>query len=308
MRIVFMGTPEFAVPSLNMLIENFDVCGVVTQPDRPKGRGKKLVPSPVKETAEKAGIPVFQPLKVKESEFIKTLEELNPDLIVVAAYGQILPESILNMPKFGCINVHGSLLPKLRGAAPIQWSIINGDKVTGVTIMYMEKGLDTGDMLYKAEMEILPCDTYGTLAERMANVGADALKETIKLMTEGKIVPEKQDNELSTYAPMIKKELEHIDFSKTTTEIANLVRGLSPQPGAYTLYNDDILKVWETEAFEGEISGNTGEIIGMVKKGIVVKTADGAIVLTKIQAKGGKILPTDAYLRGHSIETGTILK
>lgn len=310
MKIIFMGTPDFAVPCLDMLVkEGHEVCLVVTQPDKPKGRGKKMLFPPVKEKAIEYGIEVFQPVKVKEEEAVEKLRSYNADIIVVVAFGQILPESILNMPKYGCINVHGSLLPKYRGAAPIQWAVINGDTKTGVTTMYMEKGLDTGDMLLKAEFDITSEDTYGTVHDKMCVMGADVLKETLVKIENGTIVREKQDDALSNYAPMISKETGHIDWNKTSFEIINLIRGLDPVPAAWTVYNDEVLKIWKAVKFECDNStAKCGEITDITKKGFVVKTGDGFVLVTEIQARGGKRMATDAYMRGHAVEKGIVLE
>ncbi|MDE6181969.1 MAG: methionyl-tRNA formyltransferase, partial [Eubacteriales bacterium] len=243
MNIVFMGTPEFAVPTLEKLIKHHNVIAVISQPDKPKGRGKKLVPTPVKEFALNNGITnILQPTSIKDENFISELEKLNADIFIVVAYGQILSEKVLNIPKYKCINVHGSLLPKYRGAAPIQWSIINGEEKTGVTIMYMEKGLDSGDMILKKEIEITKDETYKSLHDKMSVVGADALIEALNLIENGKSNPEKQDDSLSTYAPMISKETGHINWDNSSKNIINLIRGLNPIPMAYTIYNGEIFK------------------------------------------------------------------
>lgn len=309
MNIVYMGTPDFAVPALEKLIKKYNVTAVVTQPDKPKGRGKKIIFSPVKELALKNNIEVFQPEKVKDENFIKEMEKLNPDIIVVAAYGQILNEKILNLPKYGCINIHGSLLPKYRGAAPIQWSIINGEEKTGVTIMYMEKGLDTGDMILKKEIPINKEDTYGSVHDKMSLVGAEAVIEAIEMIEKGNVNAQKQDDTLSSYAVMISKDIGHIDWNKNSNEIINLIRGLNPAPIAYTFYEDEVLKIWEAEQICCELELKNGEIIDvMPKKGILVKTNDSAILIKEIQQKGGKKMSCPDYLRGHNIKKGTILK
>ena len=233
----------------------------------------------------------------------------NADIIVVVAFGQILPESILNMPKYGCVNVHGSLLPKYRGAAPIQWSVINGDKETGVTTMYMEKGLDTGDMLLKASFEITEDDTYGSVHDKMCVLGADVLKETLVKIENGTIEREKQNDALSNYAPMISKDTGHIDWNKTSDEIINLIRGLDPVPAAWTVYNGEVLKIWKAvKYYSDNESGKCGEISYITKKGFAVKTGDGFVLVTEIQARGGKRMATDAYMRGHAIEKGIVLE
>lgn len=308
MKIVFMGTPLFAVSSLEMLIEKHKVVAVVTQPDRPKGRGKKMVFPVVKEKALGHNIPVLQPESAKNPEFISELKKFEADIFVVAAYGQILTEEVLNIPKYGSVNVHGSLLPKYRGAGPIQWSIINGDKVTGVTIMHMAKGLDSGDMISKSEMEISDDETYVTLSQRMAEVGAKLLEKTLIEIENGTAKREPQNHNESTYAPMLTRETGHIDWSKTSREISCLVRGLDPQPGAYTIYDDEILKVWKVEVLEKTYTdGVCGEIVETNKNGFIVKTADTSVLVAVVQAKGGKVMNTDAYMRGHSVAKGTVL-
>lgn len=307
MNVVFMGTPEFAVPSLEALCEKHTVTAVISQPDKPKGRGKKFQPTPVKEFAEKKGIKVYQPQKIKDNSFIEILKSIEADIFVVVAYGQILPEVILKMPKYGCINVHGSLLPKYRGAAPIQQAIIDGEKVTGNTIMYMEKGLDTGDMLSKCEVNIDLEDTYGTLSQKLSVSGAKLLIDTIALIEKGEIKPEKQDDSLSTYASKITKEGGHIDFNKTSVEIINLIRGYNPNIGAYGILNEEPFKIWKAEKIQKEYTGKCGEIVDFInKKGIVVKTKDSAIHILEVQAKGGKKMSMADYLRGHSLEKGQI--
>lgn len=309
MKVLFMGTPDFAVPSLKMLLKKHEVCAVVTQPDRPKGRGKKMVPPIIKEIALEHGILVYQPEKVKESGFIEKLKELDAEIIVVVAFGQILSEEILNMPKYGCVNVHGSLLPKYRGAGPIQWAVINGDKETGVTTMMMAKGLDSGDMLLKRRMEIQQEDTYGTLHDRMALVGAEVLEETLELIEKGQAVPIAQKETEMSIAPMITKETEKIIWSKTSKEILCLIRGLSPVPGAYTNCGDEILKIWDAEDFKtSDKKMQCGQIIDVTKRGFIVKTGDGSLLITQLQARGGKKMSTDAYMRGHHIEKGMKLQ
>lgn len=306
MKIIFMGTPDFAVPSLEILFQNYDVLAVVSQPDKPKGRGKKMAFSPVKEKALQLGIEVLQPEKVREIEFIEKLKTYHADLIVVTAFGQILPEEILNMPKYGCINVHGSLLPKYRGAAPLQWSVINGEKQTGVTTMYMAKGMDTGDMLLKQSIDILPNDTYGSIHDKLSVIGAELLFKTIEELKKGTLQRIPQNEQEASYAPMLTKQLGHIDWSKNCDEIICLIHGLDPVPTAYTMYHDDMIKIWQAEKIE-QPSGKIGEITAITKKGFVVTAGDGSIVITEVQAKGKKRMSADAYLRGHNIEIGTIL-
>lgn len=308
MKVVFMGTPDFAVPVLEALIKNHNVVAVVSQPDKPKGRGKKLQPTPVKAVAEANNIPVYQPERIKDDEFIDFLETIEADIYVVVAYGQLLSQRILDIPKYGCVNVHGSLLPKYRGAAPIQWSIINGEEKTGVTIMYMVRKCDAGDMILKREIEIDPEDTYETLHDKMAPVGAEALIDALNLIENGDVKAEKQDNSLSCYASMITKDMGIIDWSKSSKEIKNKIRGFNPVPAAYTKYDDDVLKIFKADIVEGYENGEIGEILVVDKKhGFTVKTGDGAIMITEIQAKGGKRMNCADYMRGHQIEVGKIL-
>lgn len=309
MRVIFMGTPDFAVPSLEALLTKHEVVLVVTQPDKPKGRGKKMVPTPVKACALEHGIPVLQPEKVKEPEFVEHLRSYEPDLIAVTAFGQILSEPILEMPKYGCINVHGSLLPKYRGAAPMQWSIIDGEKVTGITTMYMAKGLDSGDMLLKAEVEITDEDTFATIHDKMAVTGANLLLDTLDQLEAGTLERIPQDHDAATYAPMITKETGHIDWSKNRQDIINLIRGLNPVPAAYTIYEEEVLKIFGAVISDVQADdAANGEIVAVVKKGFVVKCGDGCLLITEVQARGGKRMMTDAYLRGHAMKEGILLQ
>lgn len=309
MRVIFMGTPDFAVPSLEALLTKHEVVLVVTQPDKPKGRGKKMVPTPVKACALEHGIPVLQPEKVKEPEFVEQLRSYEPDLIAVTAFGQILSEPILEMPKYGCINVHGSLLPKYRGAAPMQWSIIDGEKVTGITTMYMAKGLDSGDMLLKAEVEITDEDTFATIHDKMAVTGANLLLDTLDQLEAGTLERIPQDHNAATYAPMITKETGHIDWSKNRKDIINLIRGLNPVPAAYTIYEEEVLKIFGAVISDVQADdAANGEIVAVVKKGFVVKCGDGCLLITEVQARGGKRMMTDAYLRGHAMKEGILLQ
>ncbi len=308
MRIVFMGTPDFAVPSLEALLTKHEVVLVITQPDKPKGRGKKMVFSPVKECALAHGIPVLQPEKVKDPAFIAELRTYAPDLIAVAAFGQILTEPILEMPKYGCINVHGSLLPKYRGAAPMQWAIIDGETVTGITTMYMAKGLDSGDMLLKAEVEIAPSDTFQEVHDKMAEEGAKLLLKTLDGLEQGTISRIEQNHDEATYAPMITKETGHIDWSKNGADIINLMRGLDPAPAAYTEYEGEVLKLFWAETMEGAENTPCGTVISVGKKGFAVQCGDGALFIKELQARGGKRMAADAYLRGHEIKEGILLQ
>ena len=308
MKVIFMGTPDFAVPTLEALIEKHEVLAVVTQPDKPKGRGKKMVFPVVKEKALEHNITVYQPQKVKTPEFVEVLKEYQPDIMVVVAFGQILSEEILNIPKYGCINVHGSILPQYRGAAPIQWSIINGEEFGGVTTMYMAKGLDSGDMILKAKEKIKPDDTYGSLYDRLSVIGAELLIKTLDLIENGEVKRIPQNDDEATFAPMIKPELEHINWNGKNTDIVNLIKGLNPQPVAYTMLNDEKLKIWFAETVDGDYSGEPGTIVDVRKRDFVVMTAEGAVAVKEVQAQGGKRMSADAYMRGHAIEKGTILK
>ena len=312
MNVVFMGTPDFAVPTLEMLIEEgHTISAVVTQPDKPKGRGKKPSMPPVKEVALAHNLPVLQPERIKNDEaFISHIQSLNPDVIIVVAFGQILPESVLNIPKYGCINIHGSLLPKYRGAAPIQWAILNEEPKTGVTIMYMDKGMDTGDMLLKKEMLIDPKDTYETLHDKMKIVGAMALKEAFPSILAGGKEREKQSADEATYAPMIEKSLGEIDWHQPTSPIDAKIRGLDPWPGGYTYYQGNLMKVWQATpvrdvAVEAEVV--PGTIIKTNKEGMLVKTLDGYLGVEVIQMPNKKRMPVCEYIKGNTLEVGTVL-
>ena len=296
-----MGTPDFAVPTLERIIQDgHEVIAVVTQPDKTRDRGMKLQYSPVKECALNHNIQVMQPDRIKKDiEFIEKYKELKPDVTVVVAFGQILPKDILEIPKYGAINVHGSLLPNYRGAAPIQWAVINGDKVTGITTMYMDEGLDTGDMILKKELEIGEEETAGELYDRMAMLGAEALSETLKLIENGEAKREKQPAEY-TYAPMLTKETGKIDWNKKTDEISSLVRGVNPWPGAYTELNGKKFKVSKVVKAQG--SGSPGTIISASpKEGLIIAAADGAIELIEIQPENKKRMLAKDYLRENTI-------
>ena len=306
MRILFMGTPDIAAACLNALIEaGMNVVGAVSQPDKPKGRGHKLMPTEVKEAAMSANIPVFQPETLKNGELMPILEDLKPDIIAVVAYGKILPKYIIDYPKHGCINVHASLLPKLRGAAPIQWSVINGDEVTGVTTMLMDEGLDTGDILLVDELSIGEYETSEELFERMAEAGGRLLVKTINEIETIKPIP--QEHEKHTYAPMISKDMAHIDWSKPTEQISKLICGMNSWPMAFAYYKGEPFKI--ISAVKGEaVSGENGEIIKFDKeKGLQVKTSDGSIYIKIAQFPNSRRMTVDEYLRGHSIEFGTVL-
>ena len=306
MNIVFMGTPDFAVESLRRIYESgHNIKAVVSQPDRKAGRGMNIIPTPVKEYAVSKGITVYQTEKIrKDKELIEKIKELKPDVIVVVAFGQILSQEILDIPKYGSINVHGSLLPKYRGAAPLQWSIINGDNVSGITTMYMDAGMDTGDMIQKYEINIEENDTYGTLYEKMKILGGKAIVETLEKVADGTVQRKKQPDEYSI-AKMIEKEMGEIDWNKSSKDIRNLIRGFNPMPGAYTILKDNTkMKVWMAEfsdiVAENEVAPGTF-IIADSKRGLFVKTGDGVLELTEIQMPNLKRMSAKEYLRGHTI-------
>jgi methionyl-tRNA formyltransferase len=309
MKIVYMGTPDFAVPPLAALIrDGYTVTAVVTQPDKPKGRGKTMQPTPVKEEALKHEIPVYQPKKVREPEFMEVLRELAPDLIVVAAFGQIIPKEILDLPKYGCINIHASLLPKYRGAAPIQQAILDGEKESGVTIMRMGTGLDTGDMISKIIVPISDDETGGSLFDKLADAGAGLLLETVPAIINGTAIYEKQPEESPTpYAAMIRKEHGCMDFQESAQVLERLVRGLNPWPSAYTFLNGKTLKVWKCEVLSNNQGQEPGVIFATDAKGIYVSCGEGALLLTEIQLEGKKRMDAAAFLRGYPVEIGTKL-
>lgn len=307
MKILFMGTPDFAAASLNAMINaGLDVRAAVSQPDKPKGRGHKLQPTDVKVAAQNAGIPVYQPQTLKNGELTELLDEIKPELIVVAAYGKILPEYIINYPKYGCINVHASLLPKYRGAAPIQWAIINGEAETGVTIMQMDKGLDTGDMLMTEKTEIGMYETAGELFDRLAQIGGKLLVNAIEKIENNDITPVSQNHEEHTYAPMLSRETGKIDWSKSAAEISKLICGMNPWPLAYTSYNGEPLKIIEAVITEG--NGKPGEILSLDKgKGLTVAAGGGALCIKTAQFAGSRKMSVEDYARGHEIKIGIIL-
>lgn len=306
MNIVFFGTPDFAVPCLEMLVkEGYNVPLVVTQPDRKCGRGQKVMPTPVKACACGYNIPVIQPDTLKEEAILSDLEKAAPELIVVVAYGKILPSYILDFPKYGCVNVHASLLPKLRGAAPIQWSVINGDKETGVTTMLMDKGLDTGDMLYKEIIPIEETDTAGSMFEKLMDIGAELLKTTILKLKDGKAVRIKQNEAESTYAPMISKQDGLIDWSDDYRRIVSKIKGMNPAPGAYTSLNGKKVKIYF--AREGEACEDTdyGKVWGYFpEKGLGIVADGGIVYITELQMENSKRMPVSEFLKGRKVEPG----
>ncbi len=308
MRVIFMGTPAFAVPCLRALIdEKYELLAVYTQPDRPKGRGKRLMPPPVKELAVEEGIPVYQPTSLKGPEMLETIKALAPDIIIVVAYGQILPKAILELPPFGCVNVHASILPKYRGAAPINWAIINGEAKTGITTMYMDVGIDTGDMILKEELEIGQNETSSELHDRMSALGAEVLISTLGLIETGNVVREPQDHQESSYAPMLTKDLGRIDWSKAAIDIKNLVRGTIPWPTAYTVYKGEVMKVLKCGIEEAESNEAPGKLVKVTKDGIYVAAGEGIIVIQELQFSGGKRLTVRDFLVGNQLEEGVIL-
>lgn len=304
MRVVFMGTPEFAVPTLEALIQEHEVIGVYTQPDKPKGRGKAMAFPPVKEKALEHNLPVYQPVKVREASVVAELEAMNPDAIVVVAFGQILPERILNISKYGCINVHASLLPKYRGAAPMQWAIIDGEKETGITTMYMAKGLDTGDMILKATTPIGPKETGETLHDRMSVMGGPLILETLKQIEAGTAPRIKQDDSLSCYASMLDKEMGCIDWNKDAASIERLIRGLNSWPSAYTFWNEKTLKIWDSEVVECSVEGENGTVIAKDKISFTIKCGENALKILEVQLQGKKRMAAQAFLVGNQVETG----
>ena len=309
MRIVFMGTPDFAVPSLQKLIDcGHEIAAVVTQPDKARGRGKTVTYSPVKQKALEYEIPVYQPVKARDPEFVQILKDMAPEVIVVVAFGQILPKSILDIPPYGCINVHGSLLPKYRGAAPVQWAVINGEKVSGVTTMYMAEGLDTGDMIMKAEVPLSEKETGGSLHDKLADVGADLLVRTLDALKDGTAVRTPQDDsQAGQYAKMLTKSMGELDFSRPASELERLIRGLNPWPSAYTFVHGRTLKLWEAQVIDKEYEGQTGEIVEITKDGFAIKTGKGALAVRSLQLEGKKRMDAGAFLRGYALEKGEIL-
>ena len=306
MKVVFMGTPDFAVGTLEAIIEaGHDVAAVVTQPDKPKGRGKEFAMSPVKVKALEHGLTVYQPVKVREPEFVDVLKKIAPDVIVVVAFGQLLPKSILEIAKFGCINVHASLLPKYRGAAPIQWAVINGEEETGVTIMQMDEGLDTGDMLKVVKVKLDKDETGGSLFDKLAVLGAGALVDTLAELTEGNVTPVAQEGE-SNYAGKLDKNLGLLDFNKPATELERLIRGLNPWPSAYTSLAGKTLKIWKADITDC-MDKKPGEIYDVTPKSFCIATSEGGLLVKELQLEGKKRMDTESFLRGYKLSEGIIL-
>lgn len=303
MRIIFMGTPDFSVGTLEALVEaGHEVCLVVTQPDKPKGRGKEMQYTPVKEAALKYGIEVYQPRRIREAECVEKLRQYNADIMVVIAFGQIIPKEILEMVPYGCVNVHASLLPKYRGAAPIQWSIIDGEAVTGVTTMQMDEGLDTGDMLLKTEVPITAEETGESLHDKLAKAGAALCVETLAKLQEGSIVPEKQGESPTAYAKMLDKKLGNIEWTKSAVEIERLVRGLNSWPSAYTYWNKKVVKIWKASVTDEKSNEQAGTVVKVEKDGFYVQTGNGLLKVLELQIPGKKRMDAGAFLRGYTIE------
>ena len=310
MRVIFIGTPDFSVGALKALAENgYEIAGVVTQPDKPRGRGKASAMTPVKEAALELGLTVYQPARVREQSFMDTVRALNPDVIVVSAFGQIIPKALLELPRYGCVNIHASLLPKYRGAAPIQWAVMDGEPVSGVTIMQMDEGLDTGDMLAKTEVPLEPDETGGSLFDKLSRAGAELLIRTLPALEQGTLTPEKQPLESPTaYARMIRKEDGRIDWNLEAEAIERRIRGLNPWPSAYTKLQGKTLKLWRARVEENqEKEGEPGQIIRVEKEDFYVKTGEGILKIEELQLEGKKRMDTGAFLRGFPLSAGEIL-
>ena len=314
MRVIFMGTPDFSVGALKALAENgYEIAGVVTQPDKPRGRGKASAMTPVKEAALELGLTVYQPARVREQSFMDTVRALNPDVIVVSAFGQIIPKALLELPRYGCVNIHASLLPKYRGAAPIQWAVMDGEPVSGVTIMQMDEGLDTGDMLAKTEVPLEPDETGGSLFDKLSRAGAELLIRTLPALEQGTLTPEKQPLESPTaYARMIRKEDGRIDWNLEAEAIERRIRGLNPWPSAYTFLEGKTLKIWKADVSGREYDKNgqealPGTVVLTDKEGIHVACGEGRLILQEVQLEGKKRMDAAAFLRGFPIAAGTRL-
>lgn len=305
MKVIFMGTPDFSVGTLAALVEaGHEVVLAVTQPDKPKGRGKEMQYTPVKEYALEKGIPVYQPERVRRPECIEELKKYQADVCVVIAFGQILPKEILEMTPYGCINVHASLLPKYRGAAPIQWAIINGESVSGVTTMQMDEGLDTGDMLEKVEVPLGDKITGGELHDLLAEAGAKLCVQTLEKLEKGELKPEKQGETPTAYARMLDKKLGNIDWTRPAAEIERLIRGLNPWPSAYTTWNEKTMKIWNADVVDTQKTAEPGTITEVTKQTFSVQTGDGVLQIKELQIPGKKKMASDAFLRGYQVKTG----
>lgn len=310
MRIVFMGTPDFSVPTLEALVASeHEVVGVVTQPDKPKGRGKEIHMSPVKECALQHNIPVYQPVRARDEAFVDEMRALNPDVMVVIAFGQILPKSLLELPKYGCVNIHASLLPKYRGAAPIQWAVINGDEKTGITTMMMDVEMDTGDMLEKTVVKLDPEETGGSLFDRLSLLGGDLILSTLSKLEKGEITPVPQDHEKATYVKKISKSMGDIDWTMDAVSIERLVRGLNPWPSAFTRWNGKMLKIWEAKVLpDPDVKLPCGSVISASDEGLKIQTGAGVLCVTSLQLEGKKRMDTAAFLRGYQVAAGSMME
>lgn len=309
MKVIFMGTPDFSVGTLEALVEaGHEVVLAVTQPDKPKGRGGKMQYTPVKEAALARDIPVYQPKKIREPECIEELKKYNADIMVVIAFGQILPKEILQMTPYGCINVHASLLPKYRGAAPIQWAVIDGEKVSGVTTMQMNEGLDTGDMILKTEIPLDPKETGGSLHDKLAEAGAKLCVETLKCLEDKTAAWEPQGESTTAYAKMLDKNLGNINWNDPAVQIERLIRGLNPWPSAYTHWNDKVIKLWQADVVEDNTDQEAGTIVKVEKDSFYVQTGEGLLKIEELQLQGKKHMDAGAFLRGNHLEYGEILK
>ena len=309
MKVIFMGTPDFSVGTLEALVEaGHEVVLAVTQPDKPKGRGGKMQYTPVKEAALARDIPVYQPKKIREPECIEELKKYNADIMVVIAFGQILPKEILQMTPYGCINVHASLLPKYRGAAPIQWAVIDGEKVSGVTTMQMNEGLDTGDMILKTEIPLDPKETGGSLHDKLAEAGAKLCVETLKCLEDKTATWEPQGESTTAYAKMLDKNLGNINWTDPAVQIERLIRGLNPWPSAYTHWNDKVIKLWQADVVEGNTDQEAGTIVKVEKDSFYVQTGEGLLKIEELQLQGKKRMDAGTFLRGNHLEYGEILK
>ncbi len=310
LRTIFMGTPDFAVPCLDMLVrEDYHVASVVTQPDRPKGRGQKLAYSPVKQAALNYNLSIMQPDSIKTEEFYNQICALQPDVIIVIAFGQFLPKRILDLPPYGCINVHASLLPKYRGSAPIHWAIINGETVSGVTTMYMDVGMDTGDMITKAEIPILPSDTTGSLHDKLQDLGVTVLSETLQQITAGNAMREPQNEAEATYARLLCRNTERIDWHQPATAIHNLVRGLNPWPGAFSTYRNKTLKIWQTRVYNESVAcSQPGQVVQLTQEGLVVETGKGTIELLEVQPESKRRMKASDFVCGYCLTKGNMFE
>lgn len=309
MRIVFMGTPDFSVPTLKALVEaGHDVAAVVTQPDKPKGRGKEMQMTPVKIQALEYKIPVYQPVKVRDESFVKVLREMEADVFVVIAFGQILPKSVLDLPRLGCVNIHASLLPKYRGAAPIQWAVVDGERESGVTTMLMDEGLDTGDMLEKAVVVLDEKETGGSLHDKLSEAGGRLIVSTLKKLEEGTAVRTPQGETPTAYARMLDKSLGDIDWTMDAAAIERLIRGLNPWPSAYTSLDGKTLKIWAADVLAEGSDGEPGKVLRVGKDAIFVKTGEGTLAIKELQLEGKKRMDAGAFLRGFSLEPGAVFR